>query len=631
MKKFSVLFTILAVTLLFASCGSGNKPENDSDEQQDTDTETPDTDTDDDPHEGVSDTDLTDSIFSMPKLNPSGNIPLSAAVPMKTDGISKVTVAVADTEDGAKPFTREYQITEDAAAEIEIPVLGLFPAYKNTVVITASDKDGKTVDEKSFEITTSALPKDFPAAEHSGKTDSGWTLVNWLRTPRSRTEMNGIAYDEKGRVRWYTDLPFPVCFPILIKGDTFYCGGGEGETHVTRYDFMGYVLEDIDVSPLGYKNVHHEVIVKPDGNLLLGADKAGSDYIEDRVIEVNPENSQLRGSWNLNDTFPDVADLFMDMMPTSPEIPGQTNNPIHHNAIFYDENDDTLIIGSQTAGIMKFTHSGYLKWYLAPHLFALIDDADHDGKSDSFMAKYDPDNQMTWVGDYSQKDADGNPVVGEKYVDERTPINGIPYKVYSEFEFSFPEFLLTPLDKDGKEITDPAVVNGLASHKDFSWPFRGHNPTILKNGNLLMFDNGLGRNFEFPPISQNHFSRAVEYKITPDKDGYGGTIQQIWEYVLEDDPMWYSMSLIVSGISELDNGNRLITSGSIGSSFIPAIFRTAYGDGPVGAFIIEVDPKDNTEKNRLTLTRYIDDDYPINEFSAFRAFRFEISASPRNK
>ena len=636
MKRFFVLTAILVVFSMLVSCGGSGK----SDPVNDGDSETPDEDADEDDdeepytdEEGVTDTDLTGSVFSMPKMNPSGNIPLSAAVPMKSAGIAKVTVEVADIDGKSAPFKREYTVDEDASENVEIPVLGLFPAHKNKVTVAALDASGKAIDEKTFEMTTKALPKDFPAIEMTGTINSGWTMVNWLRTPRSRTEMNGIALDELGRVRWYSDLAFPVCFPIVIKDDTFYCGGGEAETHVTKYDFMGYVLEDIDVAPLGYKNVHHEVFIKPDGNYLLGVDKKNSDYIEDRVIEINPADPadpQLRGAWNLNDTFPDVADLFIDMQPTSTEIPGQTNNPIHHNAIFYDESDDSIIVGSQTAGIVKLTHSGYVKWYLAPHLFGLIDDEDKDGKSDSFMAKYDPANQMTWIGDYSQE-KDGKTVAGEKYVNERAPINGIPYKVYSEFEFSYPEFFLTPLDKNGKEIEDLSVKQGLMAHEDFSWPFRAHNPTILKNGNLMIFDNGLARNFGLIPISQNHYSRVVEYKITSDKDGYGGTIQQIWEYILEDDPMWYSMSIIVSGANELENGNRLITSGSLGSSFIPEMFRKAYGEGPVGAFIIEVDPKDNSEKNRITLDRYIDDDYPVNEFSAFRAYRFEISASLKNK
>ncbi|MBP5406190.1 aryl-sulfate sulfotransferase [bacterium] len=641
MKRFLILTAVLSAFLMVVSCGGNDRTENveqnDNDEADDRD-ETDDSDKNDedgsgnsDCSESVAETDLKGSVFEMPKINPSGNIPLSAAVPMQTAGIAKVSVRIADKDPDKKQFSREYDIPDDAAETVQIPVLGLFPAYKNQVTVTASDKDGRTVDEKTFGIKTSCLPKDFPKIKVSGTIDSGWTMVNWLRTPRSRTEMNGIALDEQGRVRWYSDLAFPVCFPIVIKDETFYCGGGEGETHVTRYDFMGYVLEDIDVAPLGYRNVHHEVFIKPDGNYLIGVDKADSGYIEDRVIEINPAdpaNPQLRGAWNLNDTLPDVADLFIDMQPASTEIPGQTNNPIHHNAIFYDESDDSLIVGSQTAGIVKLTHSGYVKWYLAPHLFALIDDADNDGKSDSFTAKYDPANQMTWTGDYSQE-KDGKTVAGEKYVNKRAPINGIPYKVYSDFEFSYPEFLLTPLDKNGSEIEDLSVKQGFASHEDFSWPFRAHNPTILKNGNIMIFDNGLARNFSTIPISQKHFSRVVEYRITPDKDGYGGTIRQIWEYILEDDPMWYSMSIIVSGANELENGNRLITSGSLGSSFIPEMFRKAYGDGPVGAFIVEVDPKDNSEKNRITLDRYIDDDYPVNEFSAFRAYRFEISASLR--
>ena len=625
MKRFFVLTAVLVVFSMLVSCGSGSKTENDSDNSNDDG----DTEQSDDDEEDDGDIDLTGSVFSMPKMNPSGNIPLSAEIPMKSEGIAKVAVKVADKEKDKEPFSREYTVAKDAAETVKIPVLGLFAAYKNKVTVTATDESSKTVDEKTFTLKTGDLPKDFPAITMTGKINSGWTMVNWLRTPRSRTEMNGIALDEQGRVRWYSDLPFPVCFPIVVKDDTFYCGGGEAESHVTKYNFMGYVLEDIDVAPLGYKNVHHEVFIKPDGNYLIGVDKAGSEYIEDRAIEINPndpENPQLRHVWNLNDTLPDLADLFMDMQPTSPEIPGQTNNPIHHNAIFYDESDDTIIVGSQTAGIIKLTMSGYLKWYLAPHLFGLIDDADGDGKSDSFTEKYDPANQLTWVGDYSQKNDDGTVVAGENYVNERAPINGIPYKVYSEFEFKYPEFFLTPLDKNGNEIEDLSVKQGLMPHEDFAWPFRAHNPTILKNGNLMLFDNGLARNFEFPPISQNHYSRVVEYKIVPDKDGYGGTIQQIWEYVLNDDPMWYSMSLIVSGANELENGNRLITSGSLGSSFIPEMFRKQYGDGPTGAFIVEIDPKDNSEKNRITLDRYIDDDYPVNEFSAFRAYRFEISA-----
>ena len=626
MKRSIALLSLLGLMFFCSACGgSGNPgPDEDPTPVSDEDSSRSDGDeTDDEDYDDIP----AGSIFGAPRLNPSGNIPLSATISMKAEGVARVSVAVKDIDPDKSDFVREYETGEDAE-NYEIPILGLFAGTKNEVVLKAYDAEGEEIEERLVKIKTAELPKDFPKITMSGKIESGWTLVNWLRTPRSRTAMNGIAVDEYGRVRWFTDLFSPVCFPIVISGDTFYCGGGENETHIDHYDFMGYPLDTVDVSPLGYKKVHHEVTFTSDGNYLVGVDKAGSDYIEDHIIEINASDGSLRGSWNLNDTFPDVADLFMDMMMTSPEIPGQTNNPIHHNAIFYDPSDDTLIVSSQTAGIAKITHKKYLKWYLAPHLFGLIDDADKDGKSDSFTEKYDPDNMLTWVGDYYQT-VDGKTTAGEKYVNERAPINGIPYEVYSPFEFRYAEFFLTPLDKNGNEITDIDVVNGFASTDDFAWPFRGHNPTILKNGNLMMFDNGLARNFGFPPISQNHYSRVVEYKIVPDKDGYGGTIQQIWEYKLESDPMWYAMSLIVSSALELENGNRLITSGSIGSSFIPEMFRSQYADGPVGAFVVEVDPADNSEKNRLTFDRYIDDEFPVNEFSIYRSYRFQISARVR--
>ena len=222
MKRFFVLTAVMVVFLMLVSCGGSSKSENDGDnENNDSDTE----ETDDEGDE----VDLTGSVFSMPKMNPSGNIPLSAEISMKSAGIAKVSVKVADKETGKEPFSREYTVA-DAAETVKIPVLGLFPSYKNKVTVAALDESGKTVDEKTFTLKTGDLPKDFPAIEMTGTINSGWTMVNWLRTPRSRTEMNGIALDEFGRVRWYTDLPFPVCFPIVVKDDTFYCGGGEAET-----------------------------------------------------------------------------------------------------------------------------------------------------------------------------------------------------------------------------------------------------------------------------------------------------------------------------------------------------------------------------------------------------------------
>ena len=68
-----------------------------------------------------------------------------------------------------------------------------------------------------------------------------------------------------------------------------------------------------------------------------------------------------------------------------------------------------------------------------------------------------------------------------------------------------------------------------------------HNPTILENGNLLMFDNGSGRNF----------SRILEIEIK--------TQDVVWEYIGNPRDSFFSMN--ISGAQRLPNGNTLVCEG----------------------------------------------------------------------
>jgi hypothetical protein len=146
----------------------------------------------------------------------------------------------------------------------------------------------------------------------------------------------------------------------------------------------------------------------------------------------------------------------------------------------------------------------------------------------------------------------------------------------------------------------------------------------------MVFDNGLARNFQYPVIIEDSYSRAVEYEIVEDSDGYGGTIKQVWEYKLDDtEPTVNSFSPFVSGAGELENGNRLIVAGGIGASQVKKALNGAY-DGPVGALLVEVDPSDNSVKNRLLMKRQNDDFASRTGFSVYRAYRFELIANIKN-
>ena len=79
-----------------------------------------------------------------------------------------------------------------------------------------------------------------------------------------------------------------------------------------------------------------------------------------------------------------------------------------------------------------------------------------------------------------------------------------------------------------------------------------HDPSLLPNGNILVFDNGSHSGHHPLP-----FSRVVE--IDPSSN------QIVWEYA--DNPAYNFFSPYISGARRLPNGNTLITEGMFGRMF----------------------------------------------------------------
>ena len=79
-----------------------------------------------------------------------------------------------------------------------------------------------------------------------------------------------------------------------------------------------------------------------------------------------------------------------------------------------------------------------------------------------------------------------------------------------------------------------------------------HDPNMLPNGNVLIFDNGSHRHEIGLP-----FSRVIE--VNP------ATNEIVWEY--RDNPAYNFFSPYISGARRLPNGNTLITEGQFGRMF----------------------------------------------------------------
>lgn len=93
---------------------------------------------------------------------------------------------------------------------------------------------------------------------------------------------------------------------------------------------------------------------------------------------------------------------------------------------------------------------------------------------------------------------------------------------------------------------------------DFEWKLGGdvlaqqHDPCMLDNGNVLIFDNGTQRRDD-----SFAYSRVIE--VDP------STNEIVWEY--QDTPSLNFHSNIISGARRLPNGNTLITEGFFGRIF----------------------------------------------------------------
>ena len=140
------------------------------------------------------------------------------------------------------------------------------------------------------------------------------------------------------------------------------------------------------------------------------------------------------------------------------------------------------------------------------------------------------------------------------------------------------------VDKASGEITWELGYETLAQQ---------HDPNMLPNGNVLIFDNGSHRRDAGLP-----FSRAIE--VNP------ATNEIVWEYA--DNPAYNFFSSYISGARRLPNGNTLITEGQFGR-----MFQVTPEGEVVWEFInphFHLDAEDQPVNRVFRATHYLKEDIP---------------------
>lgn len=462
------------------------------------------------------------------KVNPSGYCPLAASVKLVLPAKGRFKVNVKAKEGAVTPDQAHlYPFSENY--EQEVAVLGLYENYENQVELTFMDSEGNprgetvTLEIPVKKLEIGRLPNNKVVVCQPDRMEQGMTLV---ACPGKSDTDTSIPYmiDADGELRWVLDwsthpqlnhIGAHCSLHRMQNGN--YVTGDVNNGQIVEVDPLGNLIHRWGTDEYGFV-YHHEASQAPDGKLLVAVTKndartadGTNSRILDHIAELDPVSGGLLNLWDLTAIL-DSSRIVFTTLPNG--YPANTklqdaSNWCHNNGVI-GMRDGSILITSRWQGLVKFTRQGKLRWVIGPH--------------------------NNWKEEYRK-------------------------------------YLLTPLDKNGNRITDPAVLNGTKEHPDFNWGWGIHCPVELPNGHVMLFDNGYSRLFS--PQAGESYSRAVEYEV----DEAEMTVRQVWEYGRERGSSCFSSQ--VSGVQYLEKtGNRL---------FCPGI-GNKLSDG-FGGRVIEIDAK----------------------------------------
>lgn len=304
---------------------------------------------------------VDDSIAT--ELNPNSTTPLAAVASFTSNEPVRVEVMVT----GPVPLT--YDV-ESQGTDSEIPILGLYPDTGNEVVLTLTQEDGAFARD-TLHIETAALPESFPDitvnVADTSRMEPGMTLSGFSVGNNGVYETHPFVFDSEGNVRWYMDLTAlgGIVFPVqqLANGNLLTPRG----FRIQERDWLGRVVNSWSLDDWQ----HHEVIEKPDGNLIVAVDRPGIGTVEDHILELDRSTGSVVREWDLRQ----ILDMYRRSF-SEDEV-----DWFHMNAVWYDEVDDALLISGRNQGVVKVTMQNELVWILAPHRGwgnAGVDSSGHD-------------------------------------------------------------------------------------------------------------------------------------------------------------------------------------------------------------------------------------------------------------
>lgn len=404
------------------------------------------------------------TVDAVVELNPSGYAPLSAKLKIKSKIKCSIFLKVSGKNGQYSDVVKTFN---EISMEHELPILGLYPDYKNTVSISTFIED-KILGRQVVEIQTGKSNPQLPLIKIDvnkvQQMASGFQLVSFLDAEPSLPFM----MDAFGDIRWYLDFSehpdligmfYDVGIERLQNGNFYF--GDVNSANIYEVDVYGNVIESWQ---LPEHDFHHNVLEKPDGNFLATCHVGNSMHLlggfsyQDRIMELDRNSGTINKLWDMRYFLDETRETHRKFAEND------YKNWAHLNAVFYDESDNSILFSSRSqCAFGKIDYQDSIHWLIAPH-----------------------------IGWGVNRNGD-----------------------------SIKNFLLTAVDVNGVPYNE-AVQMGNEATEDFDWAWAQHAIKKIGDNRYMVFDNGNGRQFG----GKCCYSRAVIYKVDP----YKRTVQQIWQY-----------------------------------------------------------------------------------------------------
>lgn len=345
-----------------------------------------------------------------------------------------------------------------------VPILGLYPDLLNEVHLTLMTQDSVFAFDTLYIQTEPANP-EWPdinvLVSDPDRMEPGLTCSSVLPNQKISSS-HPVMFDHTGQIRWSLDPSPEIMYTFRIEDGVLYGRFGSGE--IVAYDMLGRKLRELNAFLPTYFP-HHDFFVMPNGHYLVPVDKKETTVLDDRgrtTFTSGDHMIEIDTAGTVLQEWDFRAVLDVDRYDQKQD----RSDWLHGNSIWYVESEDAIIFSGRNQGIFQVDRNNNLDWILAAH--------------------------KGW---------------------EKAGANGDG--------FDTKEYLLTALDAAGNPYPEP-IQQGDSVIAEFGWPFGQHVPIIFPDGRLLVFDNGLDRDFGQSPL----FSRGVAYEIDP----VNMTVKQTWEY-----------------------------------------------------------------------------------------------------